>query len=345
MPCRVWTLRPAARSVGSASLLPRVTDAFLAASELAADSRLLLEAGRPRGAAALHAEAGALLLRAWLSLSGADTSISDPRSLPRTDTLTPRFRAVWLRPAQVPSEPELRAMADGLRSLIGIVRERAAPPLPPPPTLPADRRVVAPARPSPAAPPKDLASSNKPAAEVGPRRAARPMRPEAALALGPAPAVTPTSRSLPTPTPKPKPAPTRAPGPGSSRPETPRAKLPAPASPPPPRKPVSSAAFWSLIDRWVVGDHDALALIGHEGGLTKRGTRPRFRLTGTELDRFHLLQTLDDALAGLDQEVRAWLEVSRNGRTRLAAMLAGGEATVREETRLLLGEGLRRSLR
>ena len=108
---------------------------------------------------------------------------------------------------------------------------------------------------------------------------------------------------------------------------------------------MSSAAFWSLIDRWGVGDQDALQLIGHAGGLTKRGTRPRFRLAGSEAERYHLLRTLDDALAALGQDARAWLRKSRAGDRPLDTMLAGGADAVREETRQIVGESLRRSLR
>ena len=32
------------------------------------------------------------------------------------------------------------------------------------------------------------------------------------------------------------------------------------------------AAFWTLMDRWRIDDLQALALIGHEGGLTKKLT-------------------------------------------------------------------------
>jgi len=37
----------------------------------------------------------------------------------------------------------------------------------------------------------------------------------------------------------------------------------------------TSTVFWALMDRWKLSDVEALNLIGHPGGLTKKGTRPR----------------------------------------------------------------------
>lgn len=71
---------------------------------------------------------------------------------------------------------------------------------------------------------------------------------------------------------------------------------------------VPSAAFWTLMDRWQVPDLDALALIGHAGGLTKKGTRPRFRLEATEAARYAGLRALDQALEGLSLDPRRWLD-------------------------------------
>ena len=70
---------------------------------------------------------------------------------------------------------------------------------------------------------------------------------------------------------------------------------------------VSSAAFWALMDRWRVSDLDALALIGHAGGLTRKGTRPRFRLEGDEAARYAALRRLDTALETLRLDPAAWL--------------------------------------
>ena len=289
------------------------------AEALASDARLLLEAGRLRGAALLHAEACALLLRALRTASGVDADAdAGPASLPRADTLATRLRAVWLdRPGPlhaVPRDADLRAMADGLRALVPAVRARVAPEPEPEPETPPE-----------------------------PKRAPTSVR------LRPAPIPAPARK--PAPSRKPAPAPTREPEPPRAEPARtqPPRPAPQPAAPPASHRPVSSAAFWSLIDRWGVADADALALLGHAGGLTRRGTRPRFRLVGDEIERFHLLQTLDDALAALGQAPRGWLQAAVDtppfkGAAPLDAMLRGGEPTLRAATRALVGEGLRRSL-
>ena len=285
-----------------------------AATQAADDASLLLEAGRERGAALLHAEAAERLLRALLAGSGAPpagTAPVDPAALPQDDALAKRFRAVWLdRPsalAPVPNAATLQAMADGLRGLIQAVRARIAP---------------EPERGSEAATPRPVATPPKAAA---PR--AEPAR-------------TP-KRRLREATPPPIAVPPRA---AASPAEPKRPPPPRPATPPAPRKPVSSAAFWSLIDRWGVGDTDALDLLGRAGGLTRKGTRPRFRLGDAEIERFHLLQTLDDALAALGTDPRAWLGAPVKGATPLDTMRRGGDAAIRDATRQVVGEGLRRSL-
>lgn len=76
---------------------------------------------------------------------------------------------------------------------------------------------------------------------------------------------------------------------------------------------VPSTQFWALIDRWAVADLDALALIGHLGGLTRKGTRPRFRLEGEEAARYSVLQALDATLSALGQEPRTWLRTRQAG--------------------------------
>ncbi len=106
--------------------------------------------------------------------------------------------------------------------------------------------------------------------------------------------------------PPPRPPPRSEPDPGPSGPtalgSSPRrdGRATAAAS-------VPSAAFWTLMDRWQVPDLDALALIGHAGGLTKKGTRPRFRLEATEAVRYAGLRALDQALEGLSLDPRRWL--------------------------------------
>jgi hypothetical protein len=70
---------------------------------------------------------------------------------------------------------------------------------------------------------------------------------------------------------------------------------------------MSSTAFWSLADRWKMPDLTALELIGHPGGLTKKGTRPRFRVTGDEAKLFGLLQEIDAALEPFGTAPAVWL--------------------------------------
>jgi hypothetical protein len=85
---------------------------------------------------------------------------------------------------------------------------------------------------------------------------------------------------------------------------------PAPAYTAPPVRSggsFSSAAFWSLMDRWGIADADALDLLGHAGGLTKKGTRPRFKLTPAEVDMATALQAIDEVLASLNIKAQAWL--------------------------------------
>lgn len=69
----------------------------------------------------------------------------------------------------------------------------------------------------------------------------------------------------------------------------------------------SSASFWALMDKWQVADLDALDLLGHAGGLTKKGTRPRFRLSPPEAARLAGLHELDDRLGMLQISAREWL--------------------------------------
>jgi hypothetical protein len=70
---------------------------------------------------------------------------------------------------------------------------------------------------------------------------------------------------------------------------------------------VASTVFWSLMDHWKVPDLAALELIGHLSGLTKQGTRPRFRVKGEEAKLFSLLQEIDTWLKTLGAAPDDWL--------------------------------------
>ncbi len=112
---------------------------------------------------------------------------------------------------------------------------------------------------------------------------------------------------------------------------------------------LTSATFWTLMDRWRVADLDALALIGHGGGLTRKGTRPRFRLVGEEAARQAALRRLDGALEALGIDPSGWLRAVRKdppfrGETPLAALTRDGEPAARQLLRLLNRQGLASAL-
>lgn len=162
------------------------------------------------------------------------------------------------------------------------------------------------------------------------------------------------------------PAPREAPGtsrkrPAASRPASPPAApktsppppappMPRPASPPrDAQRPPSSALFWSLADRWRLDDLEALRLLGHAGGLTKKGTRPRFKLTAAQAARLAELQGIDDALAALGIAPASWLRTKLRpapfaGAAPLDRMLGGGGTALRDIARHVVSQGLRRSL-
>ena len=108
---------------------------------------------------------------------------------------------------------------------------------------------------------------------------------------------------------------------------------------------IPSTAFWTLMDRWRVADLDALALLGHAGGLTGKGTRPRFRLQGEEPARYAALRQLDTALDALGLDPGGWLSTPRreapfNGGTGLAVLQRDGLAGARQLLHLLNRQGL-----
>ena len=112
---------------------------------------------------------------------------------------------------------------------------------------------------------------------------------------------------------------------------------------------VSSVAFWSLMDRWEVADADALRLLGHPGGLTKKGTRPRFKLAGDEVEAFLGLQEIDTAVDALKLRPSAWLrqpikEQPFGGTAPLAFLVREALPGMRVVLRFLLQSGLRMSV-
>ncbi len=112
---------------------------------------------------------------------------------------------------------------------------------------------------------------------------------------------------------------------------------------------VPSTAFWALMDRWRVADLDALALLGHAGGLTRKGTRPRFRLQDEESARYAALRRLDAALDALGLDPGDWLSTPRkeppfNGLTPFAVLQRDGGAGARQVLHLLNRQGLAAAL-
>ncbi len=112
---------------------------------------------------------------------------------------------------------------------------------------------------------------------------------------------------------------------------------------------VPSTAFWTLMDRWQVPDREALALIGHPGGLTRKGTRPRFRLGGEEAARYAALERLDAALATRGIDPACWVSTPGGGQVPrgeapLAVLTRDGEAGARRLLHLLNRQGLAAAL-
>ncbi len=110
----------------------------------------------------------------------------------------------------------------------------------------------------------------------------------------------------------------------------------------------SSAAFWTLMDRWRITDLDALAMIGHRGGLTKRGTRPRFRLLGREAERYAMLRRIDAAL-GMLALAPDWLHDPQppspfKGRTPCALLVADPDHGGSDTLQVLNRQGLRAAI-
>ncbi len=112
---------------------------------------------------------------------------------------------------------------------------------------------------------------------------------------------------------------------------------------------ISSTVFWSLMDRWEVADTDALRLVGHPGGLTKKGTRPRFKLGGDEIEVFLGLQEIDTALDALKLRPSSWLrqaikEQPFGGMVPLLFLTRDALPGIRATLRFLLQSGLRMSV-
>jgi hypothetical protein len=113
---------------------------------------------------------------------------------------------------------------------------------------------------------------------------------------------------------------------------------------------LSSGIFWSLVDHWGLPDLDALALIGHAGGLTRKGTRPRFKLTEKEAEVVAAMRSLDAALGQLGLDPAKWLlsplrPEPFGGRPPLDVIRTGRLEGLRAVSRHVVQMGLRLSLK
>jgi hypothetical protein len=106
------------------------------------------------------------------------------------------------------------------------------------------------------------------------------------------------------------------------------------------------------MDRWQVPDEPALALalLGHAGGLTRKGTRPRFKLTPAEAEVLQLMQGIDAGLSRLAQDPARWLRqplaaAPFRGARPLDWMLRHSGQGTRDLAQHLLQAALRASLK
>ena len=112
---------------------------------------------------------------------------------------------------------------------------------------------------------------------------------------------------------------------------------------------MASTPFWTLMDRWSMSDLAALDLIGHPGGLTKKGTRPRFKLVGEEAALLRSFQEIDSALRPLGLEPKIWLHqpvaaAPFNGATPAVYLTRWRKQGVQDTLRFILQHGLRLSM-
>jgi hypothetical protein len=109
----------------------------------------------------------------------------------------------------------------------------------------------------------------------------------------------------------------------------------------------TSTVFWALMDRWKLPASEALNLIGHSGALTKKGTRPRFKVVGKEAELFGHLREIDAALSPLVRDSGAWMrkplkEAPFSGMTPLVYITQKGIEGAKAVERAILMAGLQR---
>ena len=86
-------------------------------------------------------------------------------------------------------------------------------------------------------------------------------------------------------------------------------------------------------------------LLRHPGGLTKKGTRPRFRVVGRQAELFSYLQEIDAALTVLGSEPAEWIrqpirEAPFKGASPLAHVTRGGVSGARDVICKIMEVGL-----
>lgn len=287
------------------------------------DAGLLFDAGSDRNAALVLDHAGRwLIAAAGVSEQGWPSPASGIAAVPNGNPLKPRLmglvhdRAMDVAPDGKPGSSPFEVQA-GIDSAAALLAEMAR-------TFAVDLASDAPAgNADPIRPPPALKAAPKlrplakpqakavPEAKPLPELSRLPWRPTAAKPLAPLPAAVPSP-------------------------------APSPAAPP---SNGSSVLFWSLMDRWAVTDTDALTLLGHPGGLTKKGTRPRFKLTAAEMAVLHVLQEIDSTLRSLQIHPAQWLTTAPpGGPAPLATLTAQPGDGARALLRGVVQQGLRSSI-
>lgn len=357
-----------ARGLGSKRLRQAIADGLRMASADLADARLLHERGQPRNCALVlqHASGRIVVALALAELREQRTSLSlddisdDCPMKERVAKIVSKLAQATLsfnKQVKPPASAQ-RALADALRQSYEHLEDLAkhfevdlksidpagygAPPRPPPPpTLEVVQpRLVTKDLGKKTATPKlplSVETTQKP--EPKPVHATEP--PPAKLAAKP-------KRSK---------RPARAKAEAKAERRSPLQDKPASHAPeiaPPhfrvrPALTLTSSYFWDLMADWKVSDLDALDLIGHTGGLTKQGKRPRFRLSSDENERLALFKNIDDSLRSAGLEPMDWLrkpipKAPFYGEAPIQLMVTRGKEGAREASRYILQQGLRLSL-
>lgn len=307
------------------------------ASGDAQDAQTLVDAGSTRNAAALLRSAITRLIEAVVASEQGYTGPAETHRIPEDNPLKARLLRLDTFPGLPPAlrqggrlaaPPSTKSLAASLRDLSLILDQlrqhfgvdpegdgpaRTADSLRPPPEKPAPPPPPLPEKPSPAASRRQEASDRPPRA-----------RPAARAATAPAP---PAKRARPAS----------------------KSVHQAAQSVERSQQGLSSGTFWSLVDRWELADVEALRLIGHKGGLTKKGTRPRFKLTEAEGEIVTAMRSLNETMDQLGLDSAQWLAAPLRpepfrGATPVSVIRKRRLQGLREVSRYLTQMGLLQSL-